>query len=230
MEDGWSDEGIRLLKDYFKSNISIHKNGIYHLDELNQKFDIVLVNHIINWLDDIDFAFKNLALATKGSVYISDGFLLENNIHDKIIPKNMPIRFMYKPSVITKVLEKNGFKVDAVTEINYQPFFISDFINFPTVKLAANTKIFKLPEFSDQFTLSAASQTVSYCHIGEFYHVSQLGWVHKDSVEITYYKPSKFYKLAKLTGFLTLYYLFLNYKFKKKNGYSYFMIKATKKD
>lgn len=228
MEDGWSDEGIVMLKNYFKSNISIHKNGIYHLNELDQKFDIVLINHIINWLDDIELAIKNVALATKGTVYISDGFLLETNANDKIVPKDMPIRFMYKPSVFARILEKYGFKIDAITEINYQPIFINDFVNFPTIRLKANTKIFKLPEVSEDFILSSETKNVSHCYIGDFYHVWQLGWVHRDSVEISYYKPSQFYKLSKLTGMLKLYYWFLNYKFKKKNQYSYFMIKATK--
>ncbi len=228
MEDGWSDEGINLLKEYFNSNILIHKNGIYHLNELNMQFDVILVNHIINWLDDIELAIKNLALASKGSVYISDGFLLETNLKDSITPENMPIRSLYKPSVITSLLKKNGFKIDAVTEINYQPFFINDFINFPTIKLNEHTKIYKLPFTDSDFILSGAVKQISYCKVGNFYHVFQLGWVHKNDVTVSYYKPSKFYTLSKLTGLLNIYYSFLNYKFKRKNNYTYFIIKATK--
>jgi tRNA (mo5U34)-methyltransferase len=228
MEDGWSDEGIQLLKDYFDSKISIHKNGIYHLEELNKTFDLVLVNHIINWLDDIELAIKKLALATKGTLYISDGFLLESNPVNRIAPKDMPIRSLYKSSYIILLLEKNGFKIDALTEINYQHFFIHDFVNYPIVKLKENTKVYQLPEAGSEFKLMGNTQNTSYFRMGDFYHVFQLGWVHKDDAIVNHYTPSKAYKISKAIGMLKLYYSFLNSRFKKKNGYTYFMIKATK--
>jgi 2-polyprenyl-3-methyl-5-hydroxy-6-metoxy-1,4-benzoquinol methylase len=228
MENGWSSYGIEMLKDYFNSNILIHKNGIYNLGELNQKFDVVLVNHVINWLEDIELAIKNLALVTSGTVYISDGFLLNTNLNDRIVPLDMPIRHLYKPTYISDLLLKNGFRIDEITEINYQSIFINHYINYPYIQIPLNTKVFVTPNKNSDFKLTQSSKKISYSKVNGFYYIEQLGWVDENEVSISYNKPSIFFKVAKMIGLLNLYYLFLNNKFKNKNDYSYFVIKATK--
>ncbi len=230
MDKGWSSYGIELLKKYFNSSIEIHSEGIYYIDALNEHFDVVLVNHVINWLDDLEGAVKKLALVTAkdGEVIISDGFLLESNDNNFITPKDMPIKFLYKTSYLKQLLVNNGFQLRSIKEINYQPIFINDFLNVPTLKSKTKIKIYELPEAGSNCIGEAVISDVSYFQFDNFYHVFQKGWVHKTEVEALYHKPSFFYRLSKAIFLLPLFYSIKSKQFKLKNKYSYFVVKAVK--
>ena len=106
--------------------------------------------------------------------------------------------------------------------------FINHFINYPYIQFPIDTKVFVTPNINSDFKVTDASKKISYSKVNGFYYIEQLGWVDENDVCVSYNKPSIFFKVARVMGLLNLYYLFLNNKFKNKNDYSYFVIKATK--
>jgi SAM-dependent methyltransferase len=229
MELGWSYKGISMLKDYFQSGIHLHKGGIYHLNELSDAFDIVWVNNVINWLDDIEKAIENLASVTKGNLFISDGFITENQAADFIKPHGMPIRYMYKLSYMKKLLEKYGFTVEETTEINYEKIFMHYFISFPRLTVKKGTKIYLLPDENSEFKFSEKDITMySFGRNGIYHHLFELGWIKESEAEVFYHHPSRIYKALKAIGLQSIYY-FVKGKFAiRKKGYTSYVIKAQK--
>jgi SAM-dependent methyltransferase len=230
MKNGWSRIGIDLLRQHLNSNVIIHDKGVYHLNDLHSKFDIVWVNHIINWLDNIELAIEQLSMATSGTLYISDGFILDNEKPVQIVPKNMPMRYMYNIKYISELLVKNGFSIDSVYEVNNQIVFIDKFLKFPNVKWNKETKVYAYPELNAEFKYSNAHTEISNGQIKDFYHINELGWVHKNDVQVQYFKPSVFYSMFKSIGLKSVYFDYLSRKHKKENAYSAFVIKASKKN
>lgn len=229
MENGWSYKGINLLKDLFKSNITIHTKGIYHLSELNQKFDVVLVNHVVNWLDNIELALDNLANACNNELIISDGFLTEENVYNETKPSNMPILKMYKTSYFADLLRRKGFEIISIEEVNYQSIFMQLYLKFPVIKAEIDTKVYDYPDENSPYKLlSKPTKEDSFSYVNGYYRLFGQGWVHENSVYVYYYKASIIYKLCNALGLLSLYFSFKNWRFKKKNKYAYYVINASK--
>jgi 2-polyprenyl-3-methyl-5-hydroxy-6-metoxy-1,4-benzoquinol methylase len=228
MKNGWSTEGILLLKDYLNSKIQLHTKGIYHISEMNKTFDVVFMNDIINWLEDIELAFKNLGEVTKEVLYISDGFIIDNTIPKQIKPEGHTLRFMYNLKFIGSLLEKNGFRIEYVKELNYQKVFIKDFLKSPKLMLGENTKVYKTPENNSDYTTSNAMETKGNLEFGDFFHINGIGWVLKKDVKVHYYQPSIFYKISKQLGLLGLYFQFLKNRHKKQSKITAYVIKAIK--
>ena len=230
MQNGWSKEGIDLLVDYFKSKIEIHTKGVYYLTELKSEYDIVVVSHIINWLEDIDEAIKQLAAVTSGSLYISDGFLKKNNLPKKEVPKGMPMRYMYNILFITNLLKINGFKKVEVTPLNAQKLFLNNYLKFPRIYVKNNTKIYSYPSLDASMVKTTdkdVTETVNH-QLDNFYHVFGIGWLHENDVVISYQNPSLLFKVCNTIRLKSIYLKFLNFKHSQANNYTYFMIKADK--
>lgn len=229
MQNGWSNKGIRLLIDYLNSKIKIHNTGIYHLDELNKKFDIVLVNNIINWLEDIELGFKNLGQVTQGTLYLSDGFLTDNRTPER---KNMDgkLRYMYNLSYIENLLKKNGFSIESVTELNYQKVFTHKYVNTPKVEIIRGTKIYQTPDLSASYHALSEQITIEGNGVyNDFYHIDKKGWVNKADVQVSYNQPSLPFKISKKIGFEDLYFKLLKRVQKENADIVSYTIKAIKK-
>lgn len=230
MEMGWSYKGITMLKEFFKSKIQIHKGGIYKLNELNEKFDVVLVNHVINWLDNIELAIEQLAGACKGELFISDGFILESNASDRIKPQGLPIQFMYKVSYISGLLEKHGMVVENVKEINYERLFMHYFLDYPRITVKSGTNVYEYPG-KDSPVKAYVKDTELYAfgRSGDYYQLFEIGWFHKDEVQVYYHQPSLYFKLLRSVKMESIYYAIKGIINKRKKGYTSYVIKARKK-
>jgi SAM-dependent methyltransferase len=230
MKNGWARNGIDLLRQFFNSKVKVHEAGIYGLDQLNQKFDVVLVNNVIVWLEDERKAIEQLANVTKGTLYLADGFLVDDKSPKKEEAKKGPMRFMYNLSYMKAALIEHGFKIDSVIAFNNQKVFTHNFIHLPQVHLKAGTKIYTLPDLDSLHKLSAVIKDQANYIMNDFYHLAEVGWVHKNDVDVIYSKPSILYKVSRFFGVLKFYYQYLQNKHIKKNGNSAFVIKASKKN
>ena len=229
MKNGWDKKGITLLKNYFKSSIELHEKGIYNLSELNHEYDIVLLAYVINWLDNIELAFEEIAKVTKGSLYIADGFMTENNFSKKFEIKNMPMRNMYNLKFLENILAKKGFKIELISKLNNQKIFVQNFIKFPKINSIDKVKIYDFPDLKSQFKISMKEiNTICNSVQNHFYHIAEIGWVYHDDVKVTYFKPSILYKICKTLKIEFLYYSIINHLHEKRNGYCYYLIKASK--
>ncbi|PBQ31512.1 hypothetical protein CNR22_06950 [Sphingobacteriaceae bacterium] len=229
MKNGWSLQGVSLLKEYLHSKVELHKEGIYQLDKMQQKFDVVLVNNVIVWLEDLDLAIDQLSKVTSGTLYLADGFLVDNKEPKRVNGKAGSMRYMYNLKYMTQALEKHGFKVDAITTYNNQKVFTKNFIELPQIKVKQGTKIYKVPEQASDYKISEKTLQgqVNMKHNG-YLHLAEEGWFNEAEVTVEYFKPSKLYLLSSGLGMLTLYYRFLQYKHIQKNGNTAYIIKATK--
>jgi 2-polyprenyl-3-methyl-5-hydroxy-6-metoxy-1,4-benzoquinol methylase len=227
---GWSNQGILFLKDYFRSNVKLHNRGIYHLTDLNKKFDVVLVLNLINWLEDIELAFQNLGEATKGELYLVDGFITDNKRARRVRAETQEegLAYMYNLKFITKIMEKNGFRIETVKKLNYQKFFIHDFLTVQQIVIPKGTKIYTLPDATSDFVVSERTEASSNYDLKGFYHISSQGWVLKSEVQAHYNKPSMFFRLAKKLSLLGLYYNLLKIRHERQSKTIAYMIKAIK--
>lgn len=228
MKNGWSNEGILLLKEYLNSGIELHSKGVYHLNELGRKFDVVIMNDIINWLEDIELAFKNIAEVTRGAFYLSDGFILDNSTPKQVKPEGKTLRFMYNLKYMIALLEKNGFKVELIKELNYQKVFIKDFLSSPKLILQQNTKVYQLPDRDSTFFTTNAREAKSNREQDGFFHIHQLGWVLKKDVKAHYHRASGIYRFARIMGLQEFYFRLLQARHKKQTGITAYSIKAVK--
>jgi SAM-dependent methyltransferase len=227
---GWSNQGILFLKDYFKSKIKLHSKGIYHLTEINKKFDVVLVLNLINWLEDIELAFQNLGEVSNGELYLVDGFIIDNKWPRRIRPETEEegLSYMYNLKFITRLMEKNGFRIETVKKLNYQKFFIHDFLTVQQIIIPKGTKIYTLPDTTSDFVVSEGTEANSNYDLKGFYHISSKGWVLKSEVQAHYNKPSMFFKLAKKISLLGPYYNLLRIRHERRNKTVAYVIKAVK--
>lgn len=229
MQNGWSNEGINLLIEQLHSKIKLHNKGIYHLDELNKQFDVVLVNNIINWLDDIELGFNNLSKATKGTLYLSDGFLTDNTTPE-CKKQNGRLRYMYNLSFIENLLKKNGFSIESVTELNYQKVFVKKFLNTPTIEIVKGTKVYQFPDLNAPYQeVSEDLKSEGNGIYNNFYHIDKKGWVSKENIKVSYKQPSLVYKMVNVLGLKELYFRNSNNSQKKATGIISYTIKANKK-
>jgi 2-polyprenyl-3-methyl-5-hydroxy-6-metoxy-1,4-benzoquinol methylase len=230
MKNGWSKEGILLLMDYFKSKIYLDEKGIYFLHELGFKFDIVLLNDVINWLQDIDLALDNLRQVTEkgGVLYLSDGFLTDNSKPLKKVLTDSGLRHMYNLKYVTNLLGKYGFKIISIDELNYQKIFIKDYLTTPNIIIKEGTKIFNWPESLSDYNISEGINAKGDGFFQDYIHIYGIGWVYRHDVTVYFNKPSIYYKLSDILYVQSIYYKYLNYKYKKHRGVTAFSIKAKK--
>lgn len=227
---GWSNQGILFLKDYFKSGIKLHNKGIYHLTEINKKFDVVLVLNLINWLEDIELAFRNLGEVTNGELYLVDGFLTDNKWARRVRPETEEegLRYIYNLKFITRLMEEHGFRIETVKKLNYQKFFVHDFLTAQQIVIPKGTKIHVLPDAKSDYVLSEGMEASSNYDLRGFYHIPSKGWVLKTEIQARYNKPSLFFKLAKKMSLLGLYYALLKIRHERRNKTRAYMIRAVK--
>lgn len=229
MKNGWSSEGLMMAKEFLNSHVSLHQGGVYHLQELGKKFDVVFMNDIINWLEDIELAVQNLASATGGRLYLADGFIADNSSPKREKQSGPSLRYMYNVSYISQLLEKNGFRIEQVKELNYQKVFIRDFINVPEITIPLNTPVYRLPYASSSTTpCDKPLKLKSGMERNGFYYIHKKGWVKKEDVAVKHFQPSALYKAAKASGLLELYYRFLLKRNKKQTNIAAYVIRAAK--
>ena len=228
---GWSNQGILYLKDYFNSKVKLHSLGIYGLTSISTKFDVLLLLNLINWLEDIELAFKNVSEVSKekAELYLVDGFIIDNKWARRVKPAGEnDLSYMYNLKYIEKLLEKNGFRIEAVKELNYMKFFINDFLSVPQISIPKGTKVYVLPDLASDYAVSPGIAAVSPYELKGFYHIQSKGWVLKSDVQARYNKPSLFFTLAKKLSMLDLYYRILKIRHEKKSKTRAYVIKAVK--
>jgi len=126
---------VRLVKENVKlDNIDVYEQGIYNI-ELNNKFDIAYSNMVLDQVDDLDSAFKNVAKTlNKNGVYV---FSVAHPLNTATNDYSAPLvdyfsRFTgrYKPKTLNKelfyyhrtfeyyseALKRNGFAITGINE------------------------------------------------------------------------------------------------------------------
>ena len=123
MANGWPIEGISILKDVKHSNIIIHKGGLFELDSINEHFDIVILNNVLNWIGDIDLVLRTLAKLNFDRLYLADQFLVANTSELKRAPQSSELKafkeLCNKEYLISK-LKAYGIHLEKVSSFSTQ--------------------------------------------------------------------------------------------------------------
>jgi SAM-dependent methyltransferase len=228
MKNGWSAEGINLLRQYFHSKVEIHTTGIYDLQSLNGKFDVVFVNNIINWLDNIEAAMDNLAAVCGGRLYLSDGFILDESKPIVESLNKSSLRYMYNVPFVVNMLAKRGFKIEEIRPVSYEKVFVDEYLQVAEISSEKKIKVYEYPELSAGHKYIEAVKDRSDMQIREFYHLNGLGWIHENEVTAKFAKPSSLYKLISRLGLSNWYYALLDQRRRKNSHDAASMIVATK--
>jgi hypothetical protein len=198
MVGGWPIQGITLLKEYFNSNIEIVPLSVYDLPQLGRKWDIVLCNDLLSWLDDIPKALKIVADSCSEQLIIHDTFSTDNN-HKGIDTKQIGIAKLHRMhiSYLKKTLVELGFKKIEVKKVyTYKHYGWQD-LNIP--KVFANNAV---PIYLNPFTSECIKKTTfnnewGLTVFGEFIYIRNYGWVNKKDVMVIYKKSLFIKKLLK---------------------------------
>jgi SAM-dependent methyltransferase len=230
MREGWTDVGVNMVKELLHSKIEIHRNGVYHLQEIGETFDVVVVNDLINWLADIEGAMESISNVTKGTLYLGDGFLTSKEMPIKIEAKNEDLRFMYNLPYVINLLEKNNFSIEYIRRLNYQKIFVRDYLMKTEVQVEPKTPIYRFPSVEAEYAYSNATgmHHSTYVH-KDFFHLSGIGWVKQNTVVSKKNEPSIYQRIIQSVGLEDLYYQYLLNKATKQSNVCGYMIKAIKK-
>lgn len=226
MREGWPLTGVHLLKKIKQSNITLHHRGIYFLEEINEKMDVVLCSNVINWLDEIEKGIGQLCAVTRGELIISDGFIFNNDEPRR--ETQTQLRYMYNIKYIEKTLAQNGFRLKSATPLNAYENFLRSYAQTVRLRSDKEIKLYNFPSTDSPFdTLDKIDTTVDSTY-GDFYFIQEKGWVHKQDVSITPNKLSIAYRLCSAIGMRRV---FLNFKENqnvKRTGIKAYRLIATK--
>jgi len=200
MVGGWPIEGIGLLKQYFNSKIEIIPQSVYELQKTERKWDIVLCNDLLSWLDDIPRALKVISNCCNEQLVIHDTFSIDKKNRDILI-KQIGIAKLHRMHIdfLKKKLKDLGFKKIEVKKVySYKHYEWQD-QNIPKVSVRngeiplyetpLNGKITENVYFSNEWGLT---------EFGEFIYVRNYGWVGKKHVLVKNKKRTLFKKIIKL--------------------------------
>ena len=226
MAMGWPIEGISILKDVKKSGIIIHKEGLFGLDSINEHFDIVILNNVLNWIGDIDLVLRTLAKVNFDRLYIADQFLTTNTIELKATPQTKELKTFKElcniKYLISKMKEHN-IKMEKVTNFSIQEKYIRKFINQNNITSSKEGDIFNLPDQNSALlSKSKINSSSEYLYNG-FYFVRSVGWVRKEGVSSSKNKVSLLLKIINKLNLLSLY-VFLRGLFRSDETSNYVLV------
>lgn len=185
MAMGWPVEGISILKDVKNSGIIIHKEGLFGLGSIEEHFDIVILNNVLNWIGDIDLVIKQLSSISFDRLYISDQFLKDNKVAAKRKPISKDLQVFKElcnvKYIILKSLE-NNFTVESVKPIDVELNYLRRFTDKFMLESKGKIDFYELPNASSKVLNKIDFKGESNYNFDGFYFVRNKGWVYNTDV------------------------------------------------
>ena len=226
MAMGWPVEGISILKDVKNSDIVIHKEGLFGLDSINEHFDIVILNNVLNWIGDIDLVLSTLAKVNFNRLYIADQFLTTNNTELKTAPQSKELKTFKELCNIKYLISKMkeyDIKLEKVTSFSIQEKYIKKFINQNNITSNREVDIFDQPNQNSTIVSKSKIDSSSEYLYNDFYFVRNVGWVKKEDVSSSKNKVSLLLKIINKLNLLSLY-VFLKGLFRNDETSNYVLV------
>lgn len=119
MQEGWDPTGIRLAKQYLKSQIDIRTLSVFELPQLNEKWDVVLCSDVLSWLENTREGIRCLAHSCEETLVIKDTFLtgFEGKPMLQYFGFRKDVAYRMNLEYLRVVLKAEGFAVRSVHEI-----------------------------------------------------------------------------------------------------------------
>jgi len=181
---GWNSAGISLVKEYLDSGVEILPKSIYDIQELNEKFDVVLCTNVVSWLDNLNLAIERLAEVCNETLYLKDGFLMRYDPEPVLQyerAKNL-VNFRANLSYMSTILRANGFKRIQMVPVHIHKNFDWQMEHIPMVVTEGDVQVYDLPDASSAHVALNCKTLWVLAERNEFYYLRNTGWVKKSDV------------------------------------------------
>jgi len=183
---GWNSTGITMVKEHLHSKVEIVPKSIYDLQELNEKFDVVLCTNVVSWLDNLNLAIERLSEVCNETLYLKDGFLMRYDPEPVLQyerAKNL-VNFRANLSYMTTLLRANGFTRIEMIPVHIHKNFDWQMEHIPMVTTSAEVQIYSLPSEASATAKANCFQAWVLAEREGFYYLRNTGWVKKTDVAI----------------------------------------------
>lgn len=226
MAMGWPVEGISILKDIKNSGIIIHKEGLFGLGSIEEHFDIVILNNVLNWIGDIDLVLRTLAKLNFDRLYLADQFLVANTSELKRAPQSSELKafkeLCNKEYLISK-LKAYGIHLEKVSSFSTQEKYIRKFIEQNNLKTNGEVDIYNQPDQNSTIIARSQIDGSSNYSYNNFYFIRSLGWVKQEDVSKSRNKVSWILKIVYQLNLLKAY-VFLKGLFKQNETNNFVLV------
>lgn len=190
MVGGWPLQGIALLKTYLKSRVVIQSGSVYDIQSLNKRWDVILCNDLLSWLDDIPRALDCMAAACNEKLVIHDTFNTGNGLAD-IQTREIGIAKLYRMRLgyLKAELLKRGFNNIEVKRVYSFRHYIWQAEYFPPANSNEVIDIFDNPINGKVIAQKMVKNTWVLESFKDFVYLREMGWARTSSLKITNKQP-----------------------------------------
>lgn len=182
---GWNSTGISLVKEHLNSKVVIVPKSIYDIQQLDERFDVVLCTNVISWLDNLNMAIEKLSEACNETLYLKDGFLMRFDPEPVLqyeLAKDLVV-FRANLSYINTLLRKHGFKRIEMIPMQIHRNFEWQISSIPMVTTDALVRVYGLPAVDSAFEEINCKGLWVLAEHNDFYFIRRMGWVMKKDVK-----------------------------------------------
>lgn len=185
MVGGWPLKGITMLKSFLQSSVEIKAQSVYELNHTERKWDVVLCNDLLSWLDDIPRALDGISRACNEKLIIHDTFNTHKSGKDVEV-RQIGIARLHRMQInyLIRELKARGFRRFSFKRIYSHDHYAWQYENFPPASSKHMIKVWSSP-LNGIITSHVKIKNV-WClqHFGEFVYLRDLGWAKKADLQI----------------------------------------------
>jgi 2-polyprenyl-3-methyl-5-hydroxy-6-metoxy-1,4-benzoquinol methylase len=176
---GWSDTGIRIIRDALDSRVQITNCSILNLQSLGKSFDYVFCNNVLAWIRDVDEAIKQLTGVCSGTLLLSDVFNNEIAEHD--------VRGKYEANTLSfnklkKQFELLGWEIFRIETRDEYPRMRWNYESFDTIDSDGPVNCYEDPIDQKVCRQAALCEARALMRMNGRLFINKVGWVNESEV------------------------------------------------
>jgi len=186
MVDGWSIDGISMLKEYLDSKVEIISKSVFDVKELSKNWDLVFCSDVLSWLDNIQSAVLLISGVCNEKIVIRDTFLQDTSNVPKVEKRKHAKGYFNRMNLafIKNELNMNGFKKIQVEPIYSFKHFEWQVNNFPAAFSHSEVGLYAYPEMEVPDSWITLNGDWVLSEYDGFVYIQAKGWVKKEDVQI----------------------------------------------
>jgi tRNA (mo5U34)-methyltransferase len=198
MVGGWPIQGITLLKQYLDSKVEIIADSVYNVPTLGKKWDVVLCNDVLSWLEDVPKALDAITASCNEQLIIHDTFLqsgskITQEFRDIGIARLNRMNINY----VIAELHKRGFRKVEIKRIYSYKHFEWQAINFPLASSAEPVECAASPMYPKVVKMVVVDKAWVLLKYRGYVYLRDLGWVKESEVQISHLASRLWLRLLK---------------------------------
>jgi SAM-dependent methyltransferase len=178
---GWSDTGIRIVRDALDSRVQITNCSILNLQSLGKSFDFVFCNNVLAWIRDVEEAIKQLTTVCSGTLLLSDVFndeISEHNVRDKYEANTLSL------NKIKKQFELLGWEIYRTETRDEYPRMRWNYESFDTVDSDGPVNCYGDPIDQHAQRQVALFEARALMRMNGRLFINKIGWVNESEVHL----------------------------------------------